>query len=203
MIIKEGKLYFIKDEFLQRYGEKYNLMDNKLDKGTKRPTYYCFKDNKEEKILWFVPMSKQYNKYYNIYNSKIEQLNKEPNNFVFFNNIAGVKGTFLIQNMFPTTEQYVQEEYLRGGQEIKIPKTIEQEILEKAKKVISLASRGIEATYTNLPEFIEDIKQEINRSIIINEIKYGIESNQLNEQNMDIEIEGLNDTRIDNDEINI
>lgn len=111
MIIEEGKLYFIKDEFLKKYGEKYNLMNNKLEKGIKRPTYFCFRDNKEENILWFVPI----------------------------------------------------EEYLRGGRQIKIPKTIEQEILGKSKKVISLASRGIVATYTNLPEFIKEIKQEINR----------------------------------------
>lgn len=57
MIIKEGTLYFIKDEFLDRYGEKYNLMDNKEKKGTKRPTYFCFRDNKEKQLLWFVPMS--------------------------------------------------------------------------------------------------------------------------------------------------
>ena len=96
MEIKEGRLYFIKDEFLEKYGQKYNLMENKVEKGTKRPTYFCFKDNKNEDLLWFVPMSKQFDKYFKIYNNKKQKINKEPNNFVFFNNIAGIKGVFLI-----------------------------------------------------------------------------------------------------------
>ena len=45
MVIKEGTLYFMKDEFLDTYGEKYNLMDNKEKKGTKRPTYLIKKHN--------------------------------------------------------------------------------------------------------------------------------------------------------------
>ena len=75
--------------------------------------------------------------------------------------IAGIKGVFLIQNIFPTTESYVQEEYLRRGQEIRVSKIIQREILEKAKNVIALANRGIVATYTNLPEFIKEIEMEI------------------------------------------
>ena len=161
MEIKEGRLYFIKDEFLEKYGRKYNLMENKIEKGTKRPTYFCFKDDKNNDLLWFVPMSKQYEKYLKIYNDKKKKINKEPNNFVFFNNIAGIKGVFLIQNIFPTTEKYVQEEYLRRGQRIKISKLIQHEILEKSKNVIALANRGVTATYTNLPMFIKDIKSEI------------------------------------------
>ena len=48
MKIEEGRLYFIKDEFLEKYGEQYNLMNNKVERGTKRPTYFCFRDGKEE-----------------------------------------------------------------------------------------------------------------------------------------------------------
>ena len=161
MEIKEGRLYFIKDEFLEKYGQKYNLMENKINKGTKRPTYFCFRDDKNKNLLWFVPMSKQYEKYVKVYNVKKQKMNKEPNNFVFFNNIAGIKGVFLIQNIFPTCKVYVQQEYLRRGQEIKVSKVIHREILDKAKDVIALANRGIVATYTNLPEFIKEIEQEI------------------------------------------
>lgn len=161
MIIKEGRLYFIKDEFLEKYGKKYNLMDNKIEKGTKRPTYFCFRDEKEHNILWFVPMSKQYDKYNNIYATKKEKIKKEPSNFVFFDNIAGLKGVFLIQNMFPTTKKYIQEEYYRRGQEVRVPKIIQKEIIQKATSTILFAKNGIVTTYTNLPEFIKDIHKEI------------------------------------------
>ena len=32
MKIQEGKLYFIKDIFLDKYGKRYNLMGNKTEK---------------------------------------------------------------------------------------------------------------------------------------------------------------------------
>ena len=67
----------------------------------------------------------------------------------------------IFQNIFPTIETYVQEEYLRRGQEIKVSKIIQREILDKSKNVIALANRWIIATYTNLPEFIKEIEQEI------------------------------------------
>ena len=81
---------------------------------------------------------------------------------MFFDNVAGIKGVFLIQNIFPTREQYVESEYLRKGQTIKVHKKIQKEILVKSKDVIALARRGINATYTFLPEFIKDIEKEIN-----------------------------------------
>ena len=124
-------------------------------------TFFCFKDDKNKNLLWFVPMSKHYEKYFKVYNAKKQKINKEPNNFVFFNNIAGIKGVFLIQNIFPTCKIYVQQEYLRRGQKIKVSKVIQREILDKAKDVIALANKGIVATYTNLPEFIKEIEQEI------------------------------------------
>ena len=54
MEIIEGKLYFIKDEFIEKYNPKYHLMENK-EAGTKRPTYFCFRDKIDKSILWFVP----------------------------------------------------------------------------------------------------------------------------------------------------
>lgn len=172
MEIKKGRLYFIKDEFLEIYGEKYNLMNNK-EQGTKRPTYFCFRDEKDDNILWFVPMSKKYDKYMNVYIEKKEKLNREPTNFVFSNNIAGSKGVFLIQNMFPTLEKYIKEQYIKNKQEVLVPIPIQKEILEKAKKMIIYAKKGIITTYTNLPRFIQDIKHEIilsNRLNTINDI---------------------------------
>ena len=42
MEIIEGKLYFIKDKFIEKYNQKYHLMENK-ETGTKRPIYFCFR----------------------------------------------------------------------------------------------------------------------------------------------------------------
>lgn len=159
MNIVEGKLYFIKDEFIDKYNDKYKLMENK-GKGSKRPTYFCMKDKNDTKLLWFIPMSTQYNKYKQTYEEIKNKIKKEPNNFVFANNIANKKAVFLIQNMFPTREKYIVEEYKRNGQSISIPPVIKKEIEKKAKNVLVFTNKGLVVTFTNLPEFIKDIKED-------------------------------------------
>lgn len=159
MEIIEGKLYFIKNEFLEKYNPKYHLMENK-EEGTKRPTYFCFRDKKDKNILWFVPMLSKYDKYLKVYNSIKSKKRIEPNNFVFARNIAGKKAVFLIQNMFPTLEEYIEEEYKKAGISIKVPKAVKDEIDRKTRDIFALTNKGIIATFTNLPEFIKDIKKE-------------------------------------------
>lgn len=56
MEIIEGRLYFIKDEFIEKYNPKYKLMENK-EAGTKRPTYFCFRDKVDKNILWDLVIS--------------------------------------------------------------------------------------------------------------------------------------------------
>lgn len=58
-MIENRRFYFINDEFIKRYGTKYNLMKNK-EAGNKRPCYFCFRDKEYEEIIWFVPISRQY-----------------------------------------------------------------------------------------------------------------------------------------------
>ena len=135
-------------------------MENKIQ-GTKRPTYFCFRDKKEKDILWFVPMSSKYDKYLEIYESIKQKRGKEPNNFVFARNVAGKKTVFLIQNMFPTLEKYIEEEYKKAGISIKVPKAVKEEIDRKTRDIFTYTNRGIVATFTNLPEFIKEIRAEL------------------------------------------
>ena len=56
------------------------LMKNK-ENGNKRPCYYCFKNEKYDDIIWFVPVSTKVEKYQKIYNKKVEKqikLGKNP-----------------------------------------------------------------------------------------------------------------------------
>ncbi len=163
MEITEGKLYFIKDEFINKYNKKYHLMENKQT-GTKRPTYFCFRDKTDKNILWFVPMSSKYDKYLKVYNDIKLKKGIEPNNFVFARNLAGKKAVFLIQNMFPTLEKYIEQEYKKAGISIKVPKAVKEEINKKTRDIFALTNKGIVATFTNLPEFIKDIIKEKNNN---------------------------------------
>ena len=105
-------------------------MENKSF-GTKRPTYFCFRDKMNTEILWFVPMSTKYEKYLKINEDIKQKINREPNNFVFARNVGGKKAVFLIQNMFPTLEKYIDREYTRQGMTIKIPKSVKKKLGKK------------------------------------------------------------------------
>lgn len=160
MTIENGKIYFIKDEFIEKYGAKYHLMKNH-ESETNRPCYFCFRDNKNLDMLWFVPMSTQYDKYKKIYDNIKNKIKKEPNNFVFFDNIAGKKTVFLLQNMFPTTEKYVKAKYIKKEKDVKVPIHIQESIMSKAKEIIILSRRGLIVNLSNLPQFIVDIENEL------------------------------------------
>lgn len=113
MIIEDGKFYFIKDEFFDIFKD-YKLMENK-ESGNKRPYYFCFRDRKDKEIVWFVPISTKYDKYKKIYDDKKLKVGNRPvYNFVF-GNVLGKKAVFLIQNIFPTTEKYIEEKYINSN----------------------------------------------------------------------------------------
>ena len=158
MQIEDGRFYFISDDFMQKYGAKYNLMANK-ESGTKRPCYFCFKDKKDEHIIWFVPISKQYEKYKTIYDKKKQKINREPLNFVF-GIVKDEQATFLIQNMFPTTTKYIEEKYQVQNSDVTVSAPLQREVIEKAGDVLRLATKGIHIAFSDLIAFKEELLNE-------------------------------------------
>lgn len=73
--MKENYLYFIKDEYFEKF-ENQNFLKNIKVYGdneiTKRPCYYAFH---EGKILWMIPISSKIKKYENEYRKSMENLN--------------------------------------------------------------------------------------------------------------------------------
>ena len=114
MQVKKGYFYFIKDYFFDIVKDQ-ELMQNK-ENGNKRPCYYCFKDNQNSDIIWFVPVSTRTKKYRTIYNKKIQNQiknNKTPNvDTIVFGKVSGKENVFLIQNMFPIIERFVENEFI-------------------------------------------------------------------------------------------
>ena len=63
------------------------LMKNK-ENGNKRPCYYCFKSEKYDDIIWFVPVSTKVEKYQKIYNKKVEkQIKVDPMSRTFLKKV--------------------------------------------------------------------------------------------------------------------
>lgn len=158
MKIEEGKLYFIKDEFIEKYNDKYNIMQNK--ENTNRPCYFCFKDNKIKEIIWFVPMSSKYDKYKKIESNKISKYGKCYN--YVFDTLIGKKQVFLIQNIFPTLEKYIKDIYIKDNKEVFVPPKVQKEIILKSKIIIHLAfNQNKDLTFSNIKNFYQDILKEI------------------------------------------
>ena len=148
MIIEDGKFYFIKDEFFKLF-EYNSLMSNK-ENGNRRPCYFCFRDRKYKEIIWFVPISTKYEKYKKIYNIKKEKvLNKPVYNFIFCD-VLNVKSVFLIQNIFPTTEEYILEKYKNSNRDVEIPVAVKNKIISTSLKVIALAENNIHIPFYDI-----------------------------------------------------
>lgn len=156
MKIESGKFYFIKNEFLDKFAD-YNLMLNK-ENGNKRPCYFCFKDTNNDNIIWFVPISSKVEKYKKIYNAKMKN-RRQVYNFVF-GKILGKEKVFLIQNIFPTKEKYIESKYVVKEQDVKITETLKKEIIETALKVIELANDGINIPFYNIIDMKRKLLEE-------------------------------------------
>lgn len=150
MLIEDGKFYFIKDEFFDVFND-YGLMVNK-ENGNKRPCYFCFRDRKNKEIIWFVPISTKYEKYKKIYeNKKLKSGNRPVYNFVF-GKVLGKKSVFLIQNIFPTTEEYIEKKYTNSNIDVEIPTTERDNVIITSFRVVQLAERGINIPFYNIIE---------------------------------------------------
>lgn len=145
MQINVGNFYFIKDEFFDIIDD-LELMQNK-ENGTKRPCYFCFKSKYNDKIIWFIPVSTKVEKYKGIYNNKINKqikLGKKPSiDTIVFGYVSNVYSTFLIQNMFPVTEEYIESQYKKNNVAITLSNKLQKEIISKANKVLTLYNNGM------------------------------------------------------------
>ena len=156
MKIEKGKFYFIKDEYFKLVKDK-ELCKNK-ERGTKRPCFYCFKDKTDSNLIWFIPISSKIEKYKKIYDKKIKR--NSIVDTIVFGYVEGEKRAFLIQNMFPTTKEYIVEKYIKNKRDVIVNKRLNKELEYKANKILVLVEKG----YTNLvfPD-IKYIREKLNK----------------------------------------
>ena len=136
--IEEGKFYFLKDSFFERMKDS-NLVQNK-DNGNKRPCYYCFRDKKEDELIWFVPISSKVSKYKKIYEEKLKKYKRVDT--LVFGKVNSEDRVFLIQNMFPIIKKFIDSTYTRKNMPVRINYELQNEIEAKANKVLILVKKG-------------------------------------------------------------
>jgi hypothetical protein len=141
--MKKTGFYILKDKFFEEMGDPY-LKGNKEGN---RPHYYCFEDNIEG-IFWMIPLSSRTNKYRRIIETK-EKKGKPCDILHIVKLDDSRESVFLIQDMFPISEEYIEREYTIAGNHLVLTSehTV-KEIEQKARKVMGMLKRGIKFTPT-------------------------------------------------------
>ena len=143
--MQTGKLYFVKDEFYEKF-KGYGLLENKEvvnGKPHNRPCCYLFQFKEQnDDIYWMIPVSSQTAKYYDEYNHSIEKYGKCDN--ISFGYVLGKKCAFLPQNLFPVTEEYISNIYIDKNTQkpISVSPKLMAELNAKARKKIRYNQAG-------------------------------------------------------------
>ena len=160
-----GKLYFIKDEFYDRF-PNCGLLENKdLEDGSThgRPCCYMFKFEKgEEDIYWMIPISSKVHKYKNQYQHSMQKYGKCDN--ISFGFVLGEERAFLPQNLFPVTKEYIDIVYIDKNTNlpITIPADLMAELNKKARKKIRYNQDGKKFGLTDIITIQKALENDIN-----------------------------------------
>ena len=98
-------------------------------------------------LYWLVPCSSKIEKFERLIQKKKEQ--HKPTDTIRIVKIFDRKTVLLFQDMFPAAARYIDGQYIKGGQAVRIadPKLI-LELEKTARKIIGLLHRGIRFTPT-------------------------------------------------------
>ena len=141
--MKKTGFYIIKDKFFEDMPDPY-LKGNKAGN---RPHYYCLEDTSTG-IYWMIPLSSRIDKYRRIMEKK-EKAGKPCDILHIVKLDDSRESAFLIQDMFPITEEYIEREYtIAGNHLILTSEHTAREIEQKARKVMGMLKRGIKFTPT-------------------------------------------------------
>lgn len=141
--MKKTGFHIIKDNFFTDMPDPY-LKGNKAGN---RPHYYCFEDS-DTGIFWMIPLSSRIDKYKKIVENK-EKAGKPCDIIHIVKLDDSRESAFLIQDMFPIIEKYIEWEYTIAGNHLMVTSEhVARTIEQKAKKVLKMLKRGVKFTPT-------------------------------------------------------
>ena len=156
MIYQEGYVYHIKDEYFEKVQDS-NLMQNK-EGGMYRPTFYCLRDDKTS-LLWMVPLSSRVNKFKTIYDKQVAKYGNCLT--IVLGEFDGKEAAFLLQNMFPITDCYLDHIHTRNNNPIPVKHYIRKEVVTRMKKIRLLHSKGKKVVFPDIDRLEKIMLAEI------------------------------------------
>lgn len=158
------QLYFLKEDYYIDFPDG-NLMSNKENfDGTlsKRPCYYAFEDEKNKNIKWLVPVSSKVEKYRSVQRSKIEKYGYC--NTLCFGFFLGREAVFLIQNMCPSSDKYLEPYLNKYSEPVQIDGILAEEIVKKAKQVLIRTRKGSKIVFPDIMKIYEKLSEDLRIS---------------------------------------
>ena len=155
--MKKTGFYIIQHRFFEDMPDPY-LKGNKAGN---RPHYYCFEDTTTG-IYWMIPLSSRIDKFRKIIEKK-EQLGKHCDILHIVKLDDSRESVFLIQDMFPITEEYIEREYTIAGNHLMLTSEHTAKVIEqKARKVLGMLKCGVKfmPTQPDVLSILEKLKQK-------------------------------------------
>lgn len=153
--MKRTGFYIVKERFFDDMSDPFL----KGNKGENRPHYYCFEDT-HTGIYWLIPLSSRIDKYRKIIEKK-EQEGKTCDILHIVKLDDNRESVFLIQDMFPITEEYIERKYTIAGNHLMLTSEHTARTIEKkAKKVLAMVKKGVKFTPTqpNVMKILDKLK---------------------------------------------
>lgn len=157
MIYQAGYVYHIKDEYFEKVNDSM-LMQNK-ENGSYRPTFYCVKDEKTS-LLWMVPLSSRVDKFEAIYDRQIQKYGRCLT--IILGEFDGRRAAFLLQNMFPITEYYLDHIHTRNNNPIPLKHSIHHKICTNIKRIRELHARGKKVVFPDIARLEKIMLDELD-----------------------------------------
>ncbi len=96
---------------------------------------------------WF-PLSSRVEKFQAIYNKQIEKYGNCLT--IVMGEYDGKQAAFLLQNMFPITEKYLDHIHTRNNNPVPVKYSIQTEISTKIKRILQLHARGKKIVFPDI-----------------------------------------------------
>ena len=125
---------FLNDKYFTDFPDS-KLMSNH-GKGQGRPCFFCMHDKQNPDIMWLIPVSTKVQKYSAVMQKKIDRHGNCHT--IVIGKAAGKQSAFLIQNMCPVTQNYIQNQYILNGKPVRIPESLAKEIRIKAQRTMRI-----------------------------------------------------------------
>jgi hypothetical protein len=128
-----------------------------------RPCYYAFEDTNKF-IYWLIPISSQLDKFQKIYDKKMKA--KGICDTIHFGFVLGEKKAFLIQNMCPVIDEYINNQYINAttGSAVMLNEDVALELEKKARRVLLLQSKGTRLVFPDIFKIKEELLKKIDKS---------------------------------------